>query len=90
MRRTRIKRKKDGTFLLKINLTETDLKCLWHRTNHAGTAFLETYEELDDPIAKLSKDEFVGNDDYFIWDAIDNILEYEDIDSYDTNDEGSE
>ena len=90
MRRTRIKRKKDGTFKLKIDLTEVDLKCLWHRINQAGTAFLELYEELDDPTAKLSEEEFIANDEYFIWNAIDNILEYEDIDSYDTNDEGSE
>jgi len=90
MRRTRIKRKKDGTFKLKIDLTETDLKCLWHRTNQFASAFLETYDELSDRTAKLSEEEFIANDDYFIWNAIDNILKYEDIDSYDTNDEGSE
>ncbi len=87
MRRTRIKRNKDGTFNLNIDLTEIDLKCLWHRTNQGEESFLKSYDELDTPNARLSKEEFCKNNDFFIWNAIDEILEDKDMKEWDSNNE---
>jgi hypothetical protein len=56
----------------------------------APDPFLETYDELDHSIAEMTVEEFSSNRDYFIWNAIDHMLEYEDSESYDSNDEEPE
>ncbi len=87
MSRTRTTKKKDGTFRLNIDLTEAELKCLWHRTNQGGSCFLESYDELKDTeYALMSDREFIRCDTFFIWNSIDQILEYN-LDSVDSNNE---
>ncbi len=89
MRRTRIKRNEDGTFNLNIDLYKIDLKCLWHRTNQAGKQFLMGYDELGWDPAVMTEEEFCKNDSsWMIWNAIDEILEYKDMQEYDSNNEG--
>lgn len=88
MRRTRIKRNEDGTFNLNIDLKEIDLKCLWHRLNQGSHAFLESYDGLDDVNVGLSEKEFERATDWFIWNAIDEILCDEDMNEYYSNNEG--
>ncbi len=88
MRRIRIKRNADGTFNLNIDLTEIDLKCLWHRTNQGERFFLKSYDELDEAPAAVAEEEFCVNDSsWMIWNAIDGILEDEDMREYDSNNE---
>ncbi len=89
MRRIRVKRNDDGTFNLNIDLTEIDLKCLWHRFNQSKEYFLKSYDELtlDGEIAELKKEEFMVIDDWFIWNAIDEILCDQDMQEYDSNNE---
>jgi hypothetical protein len=90
MRRTRITRKENGSFNLNIDLSNTDMKCLWHRLNQSAPEFANAYCELSESPAEIGRDEFVENDNYFLWNAIDFMLEYEDEESYDTNDEEPE